>query len=120
MVMSDRDRPVTVSICAGIGNLFRSHMDVSHMDVSHMDMSRVVIVFCFDQSDCGPVGCMGEIVLRLRDAVQVHGRQQGDAQADAEVAEKLRQRFAPAAPLAVEAVIDNGVTKGLAYAQASG
>jgi hypothetical protein len=81
MVMSDRDRPVTVSICAGIGNLFRSHMDVSHMD-----MSRVVIVFCFDQSDCGPVGCMGEIVLRLRDAVQVHGRQQGDAQADTEVA----------------------------------
>ena len=56
------------------------------MDVSHMDMSRVVIVFCFDQSDCGPVGCMGEIVLRLRDAVQVHGRQQGDAQADTEVA----------------------------------
>jgi len=81
MVMSDRDRPVTVSICAGIGNLFRSHMDVSHMD-----MSRVVIVFCLDQSDCGPVGCMGEIVLRLRDAVQVHGRQQGDAQADTEVA----------------------------------
>jgi hypothetical protein len=81
MVMSDRDRPVTVPICAGIGNLFRSHMDVSHMD-----MSRVVIVFCFDQSDCGPVGCMGEIVLRLRDAVQVHGRQQGDAQADTEVA----------------------------------
>jgi hypothetical protein len=81
MVMSDRHRPVTVPISAGIGNLFGSHMDVSHMD-----MSRVVIVICFDQSDSGPVGCMGEIVLRLRHAVQVHGRQQGDAQADAEVA----------------------------------
>ena len=53
MVMSDRDWPVTVSICAGIGNLFRSHMDVS----------RVMIVIRFDQSDSGPVGCVGEIVL---------------------------------------------------------
>ena len=55
MVMSNRDWPVTVPISAGIGNLFRSHMDVS----------RVVIVICFDQSDSGPFGCMGEIVLRL-------------------------------------------------------
>ena len=76
MVMADRDRPVTVSICAGIGNLFRSHMDVS----------RVMIVICFDQSDSGPVGCMCEIVLRLRHAVQVHGRQDGDAQTNTEVA----------------------------------
>jgi hypothetical protein len=113
--MSDRHRPVTVPIRVEIGNLFRRHMDMSRVDVN-----RVVIVICFDQSDSGPVGCMGEIMLRLRHAVQVHGRQQGDAQADAEVAEKLRQRFAPAAPVAVEAVIDNGVTKCLAYAQASG
>ncbi|MDO9077138.1 MAG: hypothetical protein Q7U72_06780 [Brevundimonas sp.] len=76
MVMSDRDLPVTVSICAGIGNLFRSHMDVS----------RMMIVVCFDQGDSGPVGCMGEIVPRLRHAVQVHGRQDGDAQTDTEVA----------------------------------
>lgn len=77
MVMADRDWPVTVPISVEIGNLLRSHMD----------MSRVMIVLCFDQGDSGPVGCMGEIVLRLRQAMQVHGRQQGDAQTNAEVAE---------------------------------
>jgi hypothetical protein len=76
MVVSDRDRPVTVPICAGIGNLFRSYMDVS----------RVMIAICFDQSDSGPVGCVGEIVLRLRHAVQVHSRQDSDAETDTEVA----------------------------------
>jgi hypothetical protein len=81
MVMSDRDWPVTVPIGAGIGNLFRSHMDVS----------RMMIVICFDQGDSGPVGCMGEIVLRLRHAVQVHGRQDGDAQTDTEMAHEVRQ-----------------------------
>lgn len=55
MVMSDRHWPVTVSIHVEIGNLFRSHMDVS----------RVIIVICLNQSDSGPVGGMGEIVLRL-------------------------------------------------------
>ena len=65
MVMSDRDRPVTVSICAGIGNLFRSYMDVSRM----MVVSAVMIVSRVDQGDGGPIGCMGEVVLRLRHAV---------------------------------------------------
>lgn len=77
MVMADRDWPVTVPISVEIGNLLRSHMD----------MSRVMIVVCIGQGDSGPVGCMGEIVLRLRQAMQVHGRQQGDAQTNAEVAE---------------------------------
>ena len=77
MVMADRDWPVTVPISVEIGNLLRSHMD----------MSRVTIVLCFDQGDSGPVGCMGEVVLRLRQAMQVHGRQQGDAQTNTEVAE---------------------------------
>ena len=99
MVMSNRDRPVTVSICAGIGNLFRSHMD----------MSRVMIVNGFDQGDSGPVGCMSEIVLRPRHAMQVHGRQQGDAQADAEVAREVRQRLAPAAPVAFSAFPGNAI-----------
>ncbi len=81
MVMSNGDWPVTVSICAGIGNLFRSHVDVS----------RMKIVICFDQGDSGPVGYMGEIVLRLRHAVQVHGRQDGDAQTDTEMAHEVRQ-----------------------------
>lgn len=81
MVMADRDWPVIVSIRAGIGNLFRSHMH----------MSRMVIVVCVDQSDSGPVGCVGEVVLRLRHAVQVHGRQQGDAQTDADVAKGVIQ-----------------------------
>ena len=31
MVMADRDWPVIVSIRVGIGNLFRSHMDVRRM-----------------------------------------------------------------------------------------
>ena len=83
MVMADRDWPVTVPISVEIGNLVRSHMD----------MSRVMIVICFDQSDSGLVGCMGEVVLRLRQAVQVHGRQEGDAQTDAEVAKGVWQRF---------------------------
>lgn len=77
MVMADRDWPVTIPISVEIGNLLRSHMDVR----------RVMIVICFDQSDSGPVGCMGEVVLRLRQAMQVHGRQQGDAQTNTEVAE---------------------------------
>ncbi|MBA3048626.1 MAG: hypothetical protein KJ690_15605 [Alphaproteobacteria bacterium] len=76
MVMSNGDWPVTVPIRLEIGNLFRSHMDVS----------RVMIIACFDQSDSGPVGRMCEIVLRLRHAMQVHGRQDGDAQTDTEVA----------------------------------
>jgi hypothetical protein len=76
MVMADRDWAVTVPISVQIGNLVGSHMDVS----------RVMIVICFDQSDSGPVGCMCEIVLRLRHAMQVHGRQDGDAQTDTEVA----------------------------------
>ncbi|MBX9801681.1 MAG: hypothetical protein K2Y04_02835 [Caulobacteraceae bacterium] len=81
MVMSDRDWPVTVPISVEIGNLFRSHMDVS----------RVMIVICFDQSDSGPVGCMGEIVPRLRHAVQVHGRQHGETETDTEVAQSVSQ-----------------------------
>ena len=76
MVMSDRHRPVTVPIRVEIGNLFRRHMDVS----------RVMIDICFDQSDSGPVGCVGEVVLRLRHAMQVHSRQDGDAETDTEVA----------------------------------
>jgi hypothetical protein len=53
MVMSDRHRPVIAPIRVEIGNLFRRHMDVS----------RVMIAICFNQSDSGPVGCVGEIVL---------------------------------------------------------
>lgn len=85
MVMADRDWPVTVPISIGIGNLFRSHMD----------MSRVMIVICFYQSDSGPVSRMCEFVLRLRQAMQVHRRQEGDAQTNAEVAEGARQIQAP-------------------------
>lgn len=69
MVMADRDWPVTVSIRVEIGDIVRSYMDVS----------RVMIVIRFDQSDSRPVGGMGEIVLRLRQAVQVQGRQEGEA-----------------------------------------
>ena len=104
MVMSDRDRSVTVPIRLGIGNFVRGHMN----------MSRVVIVACFDQGDGGPVRCMAEVVLRLRHAMQVHGRQQGDAQTDPEVAYKVRQREAPTAPLAVGAMIGNATGEGAA------
>ncbi|MDI6623743.1 MAG: hypothetical protein QME55_03355 [Brevundimonas sp.] len=82
MVMPERDWPVTVPICLGIGNLFRRHMDMSLF----MIVSRVLVAICDDQSDSGPIGCMGEVVLRLRQAMQVHGRQEGDAQTDADVA----------------------------------
>ena len=104
MVMADRDWAVTVPIRVEIRNLVRSHMDVS----------RVMIVVCLDQSDSGPVGRMGEIVLRPRQAVQAHGRQKGDAQANAKVAERLRQRVAPVAPVAVETVIGNAMRTGSA------
>ena len=42
-------------------------------------MSRVMVAICFDQSDSGPIGRMSGVVLRLRQAVQVHGRQECDA-----------------------------------------
>lgn len=81
MVMPDREWPVAVAIRVGIGNLCRNHMD----------MRRLVIVIGLGQSDSGPVGCMSEVVLRLRNAVQVHGRQDGDAETDTEVAHEVRQ-----------------------------
>lgn len=57
-----------------------------------MIASRVMIIICVDQGDSGPIGCMGEVVLRLRHAMQVHGRQEGDAQTDAEVAKDVSQK----------------------------
>lgn len=77
MVMADRDWPVTVPFRVGIGKLLRSYMD----------MNRVMMVIGFGQGDSRPVGCMCEIVLSLRHAMQVHGRQAGDAQGDAKVSE---------------------------------
>jgi hypothetical protein len=74
-----------------------------------MDVSHVMIVICFDQGDSGPVGCMSEVVLGPRHAMQVHGRQQGDAQADAEVAREVRQRLAPAAPVSFGAIVGNAI-----------
>ena len=81
MVMPDRDWPVTVPVRVGIGNLFRSHVD----------MGRRVIVIRLDQRDSGPVRCVGEVVLELRHAVQVHGRQDGDTQTDAKMAKGVIQ-----------------------------
>ncbi len=83
MVVADRDWAVTVPFSLEVGNLVGRHMDVS----------RVMIVICFNQSEGGPIGSMSEIVLRPRHAMQVHGRQQGDAEADAEVAREVRQRW---------------------------
>lgn len=95
MVMADRDWPVTVPI--NIGNLFWSHMD----------MSPVMIVICFDKSDRGPVGSMSEVVLRLRQAMQVHSCRYSDAQTDAEVTKAARQIEAPVAPLPPRPVVGN-------------
>lgn len=81
MVVPDRDRAITVAIGVGIGSLVRSHMD----------MGRMVIVIRFSQRDSGPIGGMPQDVLRLRQPMQVHGRQDGDAQTDAELAKKVRQ-----------------------------
>ena len=83
MVMSDREGPVAVLIRAGtgIGKLIRCHMN----------MSSVVIVTRLDQSDGRPVGYVGVVVLPLRQAVQVHGRQEGDAKTDAEMANDVGQ-----------------------------
>lgn len=82
MMMANGDWLVTVPVIrVGIGNLFRRQMD----------MSRMGIVFRLDQSDSGPFGCMGEIVPGLRQAVQVHGRQEGDTQTDADMAKGVVQ-----------------------------
>lgn len=81
MVMPDREWPVAVPVRVGIGNLFRGHMD----------MSRMVIVIRLDQRNSGPVRRVGEVVLDLRHAVQVHGRQDGDAQTDAKMAKGVIQ-----------------------------
>lgn len=82
MMMPNRDWPVTVPIRVGIGDLVRCYMDMNRV----MIVSRVMVVICGDQSDRGPVGCMGEVMLRPGQPMQVHGRQEGDAQTDADVA----------------------------------
>jgi hypothetical protein len=69
MVVPDRYWPVTIPIRVGVGHLFRSQMD----------MSRMVVVIRLDQRDSGPVRCVPEVVLELRHAMQVQGRQEGDA-----------------------------------------
>ena len=81
MVMPDGNRAIIVRIGVGIRSLIRSHMNVS----------RVVIVIRPAQRDSGPVGGVADRVLRLRQAMQVHGRQDGDAQTDAEMAKCVRQ-----------------------------
>lgn len=90
MVMPDRDRSVTVAISVGIGSLVRSHMD----------MGRMLILVRLGQRDSGPIGGVPHRMLRLRQPMQVHGRQEGDAQTDAEVAKQVRQRRAPTARVA--------------------
>lgn len=84
MVMPDRARAVCVAIGVGIWGLFRRHMDVA-----------VMILVRLAQGDGRPVGGVADGMLRLRQPMQVHGRQDGDAQTDAEVAKGVRQIEAP-------------------------
>ena len=88
MVMANRDWSLTVPISFGIRNL----------TWGLMDMRGMVIVIRLAQCYSGPVGGVAGIVLRLRHAVQVHGRQDGDAQTDVEVAKRVRQVGGSPAP----------------------
>jgi hypothetical protein len=81
MVVTDRDGTITVPISVGIWSLIRSHVDVGGM----------VIVIRLGQRDGWPIGGVPHGVLRLRQPMQVHGRQDGDAQTDAELAKQVRQ-----------------------------
>jgi hypothetical protein len=87
MVVPDGYRAVAVRIGVDIRNLFRRHVHVG----------RMVIVVRVGERDGGPVGGMPQLVLRRRQAMQVHGRQDGDAQTDAEGAKDVRQIRAPRA-----------------------
>ena len=87
MVMSDRRRAVQVPVGVGVRNLRGSHMDVR----------VVVVVVNLAQGDDRPAGGVPDGMLRLRHAMQVQGRQKGDAQTDAEVANDVRQIEAPIA-----------------------
>lgn len=98
MVMADWRCAIGIPIGVGIRGLFRRYMDVHD----------VMIVIRLDQGHGGPVGGVGDDVLRLRQPMQVHGRQQGDTQTDAEVAKGARQIEAPDAPLPYGARVGNG------------
>jgi len=87
MVMSDRRRAVPVPVGVRVRKLLGSYMDVR----------VVVVVVNLAQGDGRPVSGVPDGMLRLRHAMQVHGRQKGDAQTDAEVAKGVRQIEAPGA-----------------------
>lgn len=87
MVMSDRRRAVHVPFGVGVRSLLGSHMDVR----------VVVVVVHLAQRDRRPVGSVSDGMLGLRRAMQVHGREDGDTQTDAEVAKGVRQIEAPTA-----------------------
>ena len=82
MVMPNRERTITVPIGVRIRGLIRGHMNVG----------RVMNVICLNKSNGRPACRVSEEVVRLRQAMQVHGRQDGDSQADAEVADQMRQQ----------------------------
>jgi hypothetical protein len=55
-------------------------------------------------------------MLDLRNTMQVHRRQQGDAQTDAEMTKQVRQRRAPAAGVAFSGMVRNAVGGQAAWA----
>jgi hypothetical protein len=74
-----------------------------------MTARPVMIVIRPRQGHRRPVRRVGDGVLALRNAMQVHRRQQRDAQTDAEMAKQLRQRGAPTAGVAFSAAVRNAV-----------
>lgn len=87
MVMADRRRAVQVPFGVGVRRLLGGHMDVR----------MVVDVMHLAQRDGRPVGSVPDGMLGLRHAMQVHGRQDGDTQTDAEMAKGVRHIEAPIA-----------------------
>jgi len=59
---------------------------------------------------------MGDGMLGLRNAMQVHRRKQGDAQADAEMAKQVRQRRAPVAGVAFTGIVRNATGRQMPWA----
>lgn len=83
VVMANRGGVIGIALNARVGPLVRCPVDVRCQRVARRH----------GHGTGRPRDGVSQSVLRLRKAVQVHGRQQGDTQTDAEIANAVRQRM---------------------------
>tara|TARA_R110000782_G_scaffold29361_2_gene72982 strand:+ start:349 stop:639 length:291 start_codon:yes stop_codon:yes gene_type:complete len=87
------DVAASVMVMADRGRIFGGpiHARIGYLGSYHMNMICLVIVHSRNEDVGGPISGMVHSVLCLRHAMQVHGRQKGDAQTDAKMANSVRQ-----------------------------